>query len=208
MDIKTKEEFFKINLEEGKYLDFEDIFGNNYPLCLEIGSGKGEFIAVQSRFHPETNFIGVELKGKRIITTLKKLDIEKNSNVRLMNLFIDENVTDFIKPNSLDTVIIYHPDPWPKKKHHKRRLIQHKFLDAINPIIKINGYIKISTDDAEYAQWIIDIFKERKDFKSIYPEDFTMINPEDHFTTYFDELQAQEGFETWFMLYKKIAEKN
>lgn len=205
MHLIEKEAFFKINTEENKQLEFNRIFGNSRPVTLEIGSGKGEFIAIQSRFHPENNYIGIELKQKRIITTLKKLDIQKNNNVRLLNLFVDEKVTDFIKPASIETVIIYHPDPWPKKRHHKRRLIQHSFLNALNPIIKQDGYVKISTDDADYAQWIMEIFSERKDFSPMYKDCFTMISPEDHFTTYFDELKASEGFDTWFMLYKKIS---
>lgn len=205
-NIKEKEQFFNINIEDHKQLDFRLIFSNDKPLTLEIGSGKGEFIAIHSRFHPERNFIGIELKGKRIVTTLKKLDIQKNFNVRLLNLFVDNNVVETIKPASIDEIIIYHPDPWPKKRHHKRRIFQHHFLDAINPIIKPGGFLRVSTDDPDYAQWIIELFAQRKDFESSYPEGFTMIVPEDHFTTYFDELKASEGFDPWFMLYKKTAE--
>ena len=205
MNIEEKKSFFVINFEKDKLLQFDEIFEYQKPITMEIGSGKGEFIAINSRFHPERNFIGIELKSKRIVTTLKKLDMTKNSNVRLLNLFIDENVTKIIPAGSIDELIIYHPDPWPKKRHYKRRMFQHAFLDAIYPLLKENGYIKISTDCTNYADWIAALFNERNDFISIYKDGFKSIVPEDHFWTYFDKLQSEKGQEPLFFIYKKIT---
>ena len=201
MTIEDKKKYFVIDIE--KPLSFRSIFGNERSIIMEIGSGKGEFIAINSRFSPEQNFIGVELKSKRIVTTLKKLDIEKHKNVRLLNLFIDSNVSEIIPPASIDEIIIYHPDPWPKKRHHKRRMLQQNFLDTLHTLLKEGGKIKISTDNLDYAEWIKELFKERKDFVAMYKEGYTSIIPEDHFTTYFDKLQAEQGFQPLFMMYKK-----
>ena len=201
MTIEAKRKYFVIDID--KPLDIQSIFGNKKPIIMEIGSGKGEFIAINSRFSPEINFIGVELKSKRIITTLKKLDPEKHKNVRLLNLFIDNNVSNIIPPASIDEFIIYHPDPWPKKRHHKRRMVQADFLDTLHTLLKVGGFIKISTDNLDYAEWIKELFKERNDFEAMYKEGYTSIVPEDHFTTYFDKLQAELGFQPLFMLFKK-----
>jgi len=190
-------------VSNGEQLDFKAIFGNNKPITLEIGSGKGEFLAIHSRIHPERNFIGIELRTKRITTILKKLDITKNTNVRLLNIFVDENVTNIIPDESIDEIIIYHPDPWPKTRHHKRRMFQESFLDSIKKILKRGGFVRISTDSYEYVLWIKDLFDKRDDYASMYEEGYTRIAPEDHFWTYFDEVQSQEGYEPLFMLYKK-----
>ncbi|MCL2063236.1 MAG: tRNA (guanosine(46)-N7)-methyltransferase TrmB [Candidatus Cloacimonetes bacterium] len=203
VDIEDKNSFFQIKYDKFKELDFYEIFGNNRSITIEIGSGKGEFIATYSRFYPEKNFIGIELKDKRIMTTLKKLDIENNSNVRLLKLFVDSDIVKYIRPESIDELIIYHPDPWPKTRHHKHRLFQKSFLDSIYPILKIDGYIRISTDDLNYKDWIVRLFNERDDFESMYPEGYSMIVPDDHLWTYFDEIKSKEGYEPCFMLYKK-----
>ncbi|MCL1827210.1 MAG: tRNA (guanosine(46)-N7)-methyltransferase TrmB [Candidatus Cloacimonetes bacterium] len=171
---------------------------------MEIGSGKGEFIALNSQFHPEQNFIGIELKNKRIVTTLKKLDILKHPNVRLWNKFIDSEITSVLSPDSIDQIIIYHPDPWPKKRHHKRRLFQHNFIDTLYYLLKSGNYLHISTDCPDYAEWIKTVFVESKDFINMSQQGYTDIIPENHCLTYFDRLQATLGFEPLFFLYKKI----
>ena len=203
-NIEEKASFFNIKHSLYKQIDFREIFGNDKPITLEIGSGKGEFISTYSRFYPEKNFVGIELKDKRIITTLKKLDIEKNSNVRILRLYVDKDIKNYIEPTSIDEIIVYHPDPWPKTRHHKHRLFKHPFLDAVYPILKLGGYIKISTDDYNYVNWITKLFQERNDFESKYSEGYTMITPEDHFKTYFDELKSAEGFDPFFMMYRKL----
>jgi tRNA (guanine-N7-)-methyltransferase len=204
MSLDKKALFFNIEIVNGMPLDFHKIFGNERAITIEIGTGKGEFMAVHSRFSPERNFIGIELRQKRITTTLKKLDIEKNSNVRLLNLYVDKDITNYIAPSSIDEFIIYHPDPWPKKRHHKRRMFQHDFLDSINLVLKIGGYVRISTDNPEYAEQIVELFSQRKDFESMYKNGVSLIVPEDHFTTYFDDLQETKGYEPCFMLYKRV----
>ena len=204
MQIEDKMLFFVIDTKKRNPLNFRKIFGNDRSIVMEIGSGKGEFIATNSRFSPERNFIGVELKSKRIITTLKKLDPMKHPNVRLLNLFIDSNATEVLPPASIDEFIIYHPDPWPKKRHHKRRLFQHSFMDALYILLKTDGIIRISTDNLDYAEWIKELFAERHDFIAVYKDGYSSIVPEDHFTTYFDSLQESQGYQTWFFIYKKI----
>jgi tRNA (guanine-N7-)-methyltransferase len=204
MDLESKLKFFLIEKEDDHLINFNEIFQNDHPVQIEIGSGKGEFIMMQSLFHHYINFVGIELKHKRIITTVKKLDTIKNKNVRLLNLFVDNNINKWITKESIDQIVIYHPDPWPKRKHFDRRLIQHSFIDCLSYILKPNGILKISTDHPGYAEWIIKHFNQRNDYSPLFDETSKFIFPEDHFTTYFDELKASEGFPPQFLFYKKI----
>ncbi len=205
MNIEDKLKYFVIEKEIDQLINFRSIFGNDHPIHLEIGSGKGELIQMQSFFHNFINYVGIEIKSKRILTTVKKLDINYNKNVRLLNLFVDEKVNQWISKNSIDEIIIYHPDPWPKRKHFDRRLLQHKFIDCLSLILKEKGILKISTDHEGYAQWIIKKFNERTDYVPLFDEYSKFIIPENHFTTYFDELKSSEGYIPQFLFYQKIS---
>ena len=91
-DYEQRQNKYVIEVEEGTSLDFATIFGNNNPVHLEIGSGKGEFITQKSRIHRDINFMGVELNPKGITTILKKLDLETDINVKLLNHYVDKNI--------------------------------------------------------------------------------------------------------------------
>ena len=207
MSLEEKKNFFLISPPEKGIINYANIFGNYHELSLEIGSGKGEFLALVSQKFPEKNFLGVELKKKRIITILKKLDPKKNKNVRLLNLRVDSMITNYLPSACLNELIIYHPDPWPKKRHHKHRLFQPNFLEACSQLLKDKGLIKISTDHAEYAQWITNLFSQRDDLLSLLPDQYCLTPPVDHFPTFFDQLQKEKGFDTWFMIYHKIMKE-
>lgn len=207
MTIEEKLNFFVIDIEEVDLpLNFNEIFGDDKPVHLEIGSGKGEFIAKKSAIEKDVNFIGIELKPKRIVTITKKLDPEINKNVRLIKLYVDDKINEFIPQNSFDIIYIQHPDPWPKRRHHKNRLIQNKFLDSLNKILKINGEVQIATDHPEYAKWIQKIFNSRSDFKSIFENGYSMERPPNHISTYFEERWAELGYHPTFMFYRKVGQ--
>jgi len=203
MTLTEKEQYFCIDIQDKQPLNINNIFANTHPTILEIGSGKGEFISVYSRFYPDENFIGVELKQRRIINTLKKLAPLKNPNVRLLRHFIDENVTQIIPSDSISEIIINHPDPWPKNKHKKHRLIQHSFLDALHQILKPDGLVKITTDSEIYLKWICKIFAERQDFESLYKGGYTYLVPEFHLQTYFSQQATSHGSKCAFMQYRR-----
>ena len=204
MSLESKRKFFKIGLEDEKLLKFIEIFRNENPVHLEIGSGRGEFISMKSLVLWNKNFLGMEFKDKRIDDTLKKLDSEHHRNVRLIRLLVDEKITNWIPENSIERIYINHPDPWPKKKHHKNRLIQNDFLDALYKILKLKGVIEINTDHQEYAEWIVSLFDRRDDYDIMYEKGFSRIPAEGHIVTHFEEKKRREGFEPLFMRFKKV----
>jgi tRNA (guanine-N7-)-methyltransferase len=202
MNLNEKQVFFEI-IADGHLLRPKEIFENNQPIRLEIGSGRGEFLIQIAESYPQINFLGMEMKQKRINTILRQLDINKHPNVRILRSFADENITQILPENTFSLIYIFHPDPWPKKRHNRRRLIQQKFIEALWCLLTEEGEIVISTDHNDYAMWIIEQFAESSKFQSVYPEGFSRETPADHFSTYFEIMKRAEGFEPYFFRYKR-----
>ncbi len=203
-DYEQRKDKFVIEVEEGKVLDFNQIFNNNKPVHIEIGSGKGEFISQKSREMLDVNFIGIELNPHRITSILKKLDLEEDHNVKLLNHYVDKEISQVIPKYSIPVIYIQHPDPWPKRRHHKYRLINQDFIDALNLMLELGGRVEIATDHPEYSQWIIEHFDQRKDFVSLFEKGYTYEKQAGHIETYFEEIKRAEGFEPIFMFYQKV----
>jgi tRNA (guanine-N7-)-methyltransferase len=203
-DYEQRKDKFVIEVEEGKILDFNQIFNNNKPVHIEIGSGKGEFISQKSREMLDVNFIGIELNPHRITSILKKLDLEEDHNVKLLNHYVDKEISQVIPKYSIPVIYIQHPDPWPKRRHHKYRLINQDFIDALNLMLELGGRVEIATDHPEYSQWIIEHFDQRKDFVSLFEKGYTYEKQAGHIETYFEEIKRAEGFEPIFMFYQKV----
>ncbi|MFO7660842.1 MAG: tRNA (guanosine(46)-N7)-methyltransferase TrmB [Candidatus Cloacimonadaceae bacterium] len=202
-----KRERFLLKIEPDKQFDLPAMFGNNNPVLIEIGSGKGEFISQYALLHPEQNFIGFEVRQKRIDIILRKLDLKQHNNVRLATFLIDVGIENIIPPKSIHGVFIQHPDPWPKRKHFKRRLVQQAFLDALSKIIRPGGFIQVSTDHEEYALWIWKEFSKRTDF---LPKNVDKISTkpllDEHIETFYEREQRRLGFEPKHMLFEKCPE--
>ena len=195
---------FELQIEENEMLDFHKVFENKHPVHIEIGSGRGEFLLQVAQQNPEINFIGIDLKEKRVKTIFRKLYKEKLTNVRIAKIFLDKECIKFLPPNSIEKIYLQHPDPWPKKKHFHRRIIQPQFIDILHKLLIKGGIVDIATDHEDYAIWIVEHFLERKDFTSIYKKGFTRESEKGHIETYFEKKKREEGFEPYFMMYRSI----
>lgn len=206
----TDRDYFVINPPKDadgkiKTLNLNSLFPTEQPLYLEIGSGKGEFISTYSVLNPECNILGLETAPKRIDNTLRKLSPDRHPNVRLMRLFVDPALATIFPPESIAGVFIQHPDPWPKRKHHRRRLIQEEFLDALAQILLPDAQVQVSTDHSGYASWILEEFLASPCFISVYDDPLRQQSTfEDHITTWFEAEQRRQGFNPQFMLFKRI----
>ncbi|MFT5425107.1 MAG: tRNA (guanine-N7-)-methyltransferase [Gammaproteobacteria bacterium] len=133
------------------------IFGRQAPIILEIGSGMGDATAQMARQHRENDYLAVEVHRPGIGSLIRRIEKEKLSNIRL----ISHDIVDILKyqlpENSIDCVYIFFPDPWPKKKHHKRRLINTSLLLLIKQVLKKHGRLFIATDWEDYAEHIIEL---------------------------------------------------
>lgn len=139
-------------------LDFASVFGRVAPVILEIGFGMGETTAAIAQAHPQHDFIGIEVHAPGVGALLKRVGELALSNVRVIRHDAVEVVAQMIAAASLAGVHVYFPDPWPKKRHHKRRLLQSSFVHALAARLAPGGYLHAATDWEEYAHEILATF--------------------------------------------------
>ena len=133
-------------------LDFAALFGRAAPVVLEIGFGMGETTAAIAAAHPDIDFLAVEVHAPGVGALLRRIETGRLANVRLIRHDAVEVVATMIPLGTLAAVHVYFPDPWPKKRHHKRRLLQPAFVRALAERLRIGGYLHVATDWADYAQ--------------------------------------------------------
>ncbi|MSU85342.1 MAG: tRNA (guanosine(46)-N7)-methyltransferase TrmB [Pedosphaera sp.] len=139
-------------------LDFAVLFGNTAPVELELGAGDGSFLLQYSAAHPEVNFLGVE----RLFGRLRKIDRKGRrqglKNLRGLRLEATYLMGWMIAPASLSAIHVYFPDPWPKKRHHRRRLINPAFAALAAQSLRPGGRFHCRTDDASYFEQMLEVF--------------------------------------------------
>ena len=132
------------------HIDFEDIFGRKAPVHIEVGSGKGTFLVSETRAYPENNYLGIEWANKFYKLAVDRLGRWGVQNVRIMRtdaaIFFEENIPD----NSVSWFHIYFPDPWPKARHNKRRLVCTKNVQQIIRCLETDGVLNLATDHKDY----------------------------------------------------------
>jgi tRNA (guanine-N7-)-methyltransferase len=148
-------------------LDLEKLFSHARPLEVELGCGDASFLVEYARRHPERNFIGVE----RLLGRLRKLD-RKGRRAGLTNLrgvHIESSYfLEYLLPaHSVSALHIYFPDPWPKKKHHKHRLINERFPAIARAALTRGGVVYLRTDDEDYFQQMTEVFGANQEFQQI-----------------------------------------
>ncbi len=145
-------------------LDFLVIFGRDAPRVLEIGFGNGDTLVQQAASQPERDFIGIEVHEPGIGHCLIKMREAVISNLRVIAYDAIEVLEQRIPESSITRINLYFPDPWPKKRHHKRRIVQERFLDICAAALKSGGTLHIATDWANYAEHIDEVLAGHANF--------------------------------------------
>ncbi len=143
-------------------IDFQHIFGRSAEVHIEVGSGKGTFLLNQSKAEPQINFLGIEWANKYHRHAVDRIGRWEIKNVRIIRADAANFITEFIPDDSVDCFHIYFPDPWPKKRHHKRRFVNPQNLDQLLRCLKHHGIIKLATDHAEYFEQVKTVLAEKK----------------------------------------------
>jgi tRNA (guanine-N7-)-methyltransferase len=138
-------------------LDYAAVFGRSAPTIMEIGCGMGETTATIAAARPENNFIGIEVHTPGVGSLLKEIAVRELGNLRVIQHDAVEIVRDMIAPGSLAGIHVFFPDPWPKKRHHKRRLLQPPFVHELALRLAPGGYIHCATDWEEYGQQMLEV---------------------------------------------------
>ena len=138
-------------------IDFTAAFDRDAPCILEIGCGMGETTVAIAAAHPQNNYLGIEVHSPGVGSLLKQIMQGELCNLRVIQHDAVEVLRDMIPLASLAGIHVYFPDPWPKKRHHKRRLIQPPFVHELALRIAPGGYLHCATDWEEYAQQMLDV---------------------------------------------------
>ncbi|MBM7649672.1 tRNA (guanine-N7-)-methyltransferase [Bacillus ectoiniformans] len=136
-----------------------EAFGNDQPLHIEVGTGKGQFITEMAKANPHINYIGIELFESVIVTALERLIEAELPNVKLLNVNA-EDLTDYFQKGDVDRVYLNFSDPWPKKRHAKRRLTYKTFLKRYEDILPSGGEIHFKTDNQGLFEYSLQSFSE------------------------------------------------
>ena len=140
-------------------LDLNAVFGRDAPKILEIGFGMGESTAAIAAAHPGIDYLGVEVHAPGVGSLLKQIDERALGNLRIVRHDAVEVLTHMIAPESLSGIHVFFPDPWPKKRHHKRRLIQAPLVSLLAQKLQPGGYLHVATDWHEYAEHILAVLR-------------------------------------------------
>jgi tRNA (guanine-N7-)-methyltransferase len=147
------------------FLDFKAVFGRTAPVVLEIGSGMGETTAAIAQAHPDNDYIAIEVHGPGVGSLLKKIDALGLTNLRVIRHDAVDVLQTMIADASLAGIHLFFPDPWPKKRHHKRRLVQAPFAELAARKLAPGAYLHAATDWPEYATQIDEVFSSSSLFQ-------------------------------------------
>ena len=150
-----------------KNLNFKELFNNNNKCILDIGFGDGKLLVSTAKKFPDINFIGIEVYDSGIGNILKQISEEKLENIKVSNTDAIIFLESYVENNCLHGITLFFPDPWPKKKHFKRRIINEYFLEQISEKIIKNGFGIIATDWCNYSENIVEIFDKNSNFEKI-----------------------------------------
>lgn len=143
-------------------IKLESVFGRQAPKILEIGFGMGETTADIAYTHPDRDYLAVEVHTPGVGSLLNQIETRGLTNLRIIQHDAVEVMQHMLSPMSLDGVHIFFPDPWPKAKHHKRRLIQPSFVNHLCKLLKQGAYVHLATDWEEYAQHMIAVLNNER----------------------------------------------
>ena len=186
-------------------LPLDALFGRVAPRTLEIGFGNGEHLAALATLHPERDYLGIEVHRPGVGHLLLLAATNNLTNVRASSHDAVEVLREQIAESSLDEVLVLFPDPWHKKRHHKRRLIQPPFVELIASRLRQGGVLRLATDWEEYALQMLEVLNAASAlFANLSPARDWMPRPEERAPTRFEKRGARLGHGVWDLAFGRI----
>ncbi|MEZ5536731.1 MAG: tRNA (guanosine(46)-N7)-methyltransferase TrmB [Thiolinea sp.] len=190
--------------ESDELLNFPAIFGNDAPVTLEIGFGNGESLATMAQAAPERNFVGIEVHSPGVGHLLHLVNEYGLKNVRVMDSDASEILKKRIPDSSLDRLQLFFPDPWHKKRHNKRRIVQPTFASLVARLLKKDGVFHMATDWEDYALHMAEVMQASTEFANCHSGDSPYSpRPEYRPLTKFEQRGLKLGHGVWDLLYYK-----
>ena len=185
----------------GQALDLTAAFGRTAPKILEIGFGMGDATAVIAAAQPENDYLGIEVHGPGVGSLLNQIEQRGLTNLRIVQHDAVEVLNHMIADNSLTSVHIFFPDPWHKKRHHKRRLIKPEFIALITRKLAAGGYLHCATDWEDYATQILQVLSAQPALTNT-ATDYAP-RPDYRPLTKFEQRGIRLGHGVWDIVFKK-----
>ena len=184
-------------------LDLDTVFGRRAPRTLEIGFGNGEHLAKLAAAHPERDYLGIEVHRPGVGHLLMLAENAGVTNVRVSDHDAVEVLREQIPAGALDEVLVLFPDPWHKKRHHKRRLIQPPFVELLALRLRAGGVFRLATDWEEYALQMLDVLRGSASYTNLSPTGDWMPRPEERAPTRFEKRGARLGHGVWDLAFAR-----
>jgi tRNA (guanine-N7-)-methyltransferase len=188
----------------GTPLDLPAIFSNDRPVFVEIGFGNGESLARMAQSHPENNYLGIEVHRPGVGHILLKTEELGLQNLRVMRHDAIEVLDHCLREQSIDGLFLFFPDPWHKKRHHKRRILKQSFVEKIARVIKHGGFFHAATDWEHYAEQMMSVMSNASDLfeNSAGAGQFTP-RPEYRPLTKFEQRGHRLGHGVWDLVFRR-----
>jgi tRNA (guanine-N7-)-methyltransferase len=186
-------------------LSLDRLFGRRAPRTLEIGFGNGEHLASLAAAHPERDYFGIEVHRPGVGHLLMLAQTHSLSNLRVSAHDAVEVLRHQVAPGALDEVLVLFPDPWHKKRHHKRRLVQAPFVELIASRLASGGVLRLATDWEEYALQMLEVLGAARDsFSNLSPSGDWMPRPDERAPTRFEKRGARLGHGVWDLAFRRL----
>lgn len=190
---------------QSERIDFAQSFGREAPLVLEIGFGMGHSLVEMAKNDPASDYIGIEVHGPGIGACLMDAEAQGVTNLRVIQHDAVEILQDCVADGSLSKVQIFFPDPWHKKRHHKRRLIQSSFVQLLQQKLTSGGVLHMATDWQNYAEHMLEVMQAEQGWQNLSPTDDYIPRPDDRPLTKFEKRGHRLGHGVWDMKFKKAV---
>ena len=194
---------YGVNLNEKK-LDFNKLFLSKNNVTLEVGFGNGDSLLEMAINQPNQNFLGVEVYEAGVGRLINEANKNKLSNLKIIKDDAVEVLTNNILDNSISHFQLFFPDPWHKKKHHKRRIVQISFLDLLSKKLKKDGVVHIATDWENYAEHIMELLESHSHFKNCAGDHMYSLRPKNRPLTKFENRGQKLGHGVWDIIFTNI----
>ena len=191
---------YGFSLADGR-LDLQSLFGNPNPVCLEIGFGNGEALAQTAARHPDNNYLGVEVHGPGVGHLMLKLAQQESRNVRILQCDAMQLLRNHLPEASLSGLMLFFPDPWHKKRHHKRRIVQPEFVRLVHRAMKPGGLLHMATDWEDYAWHMMNVLSTEPGFRNLAGSGNFSPRPQERPLTKFEQRGHRLGHGVWDLLF-------
>jgi tRNA (guanine-N7-)-methyltransferase len=187
----------------GGAMDWDAVFGRRAPRCLEIGFGVGEVIGTLAENHPDIDYVGVEVHRPGVGRLLLRAAQSNLRNLRVICHDAVEVLRDKVHDDSFDEILVFFPDPWHKKRHHKRRLIDPPFVELLAARLRAGGVLRLATDWQAYAEQMMAVCNANAQLASLSTDLTYVARPEFRPPTRFERRGERLGHGVWDLAYTK-----